>query len=116
MYGPGLKTFIAHVPRAGAEEEDVAQIFDMVTGGNPSHYWEDSGMIGYLYQEVMDIEVYAYDVWMIYRPGIKWEGNSPPIPDYWMHNLWGVSEEEAPRLDSKVFAEKVKDIFNEFSG
>lgn len=98
------------MPRVGATAEDVPQVFDMVTGGNPSHYWEDSGQIGYLYQDRLGIDVYGYDIWMVYEPGIKWTDKNPPKPSYWMHNLWGVSDEQAPRLDSKIFAEKVNEL------
>lgn len=79
----------------------------MVTGGNASHYWDEGGIIGYLYQKVIGIDVYAYDVWMIYKPGVLWTDRLPPAPDFWMHNLWGVSAEQGPRLDSKIFAGKV---------
>lgn len=86
----------------GARESDVPPVAEMVTGGNTSHYWNDGGSIGNLFQHALDIKVYAWDVWMIYKPGVQWNEEYPPAPDYWMHNLWGV--EDIPRLDSGVFA------------
>ena len=94
------------MPKLGAREEHARAAAGIVTGADTSHYWEDSGVIGNLYQEALEIDVYAWDVWMIYRPGVLWKEELPPKPDFWMHNLWGV--ENIPRLDSRVFSEEVK--------
>lgn len=104
-HDPKLRTFIVYVPTVGAEEEDVPEATQVVTGGNARHYWEDSGIIGKLYRETLVIDAYAFDAWMIYQPGVIWEGELPPAPAFWMHNL-GV--DEAPRLDSKEFAIEVE--------
>lgn len=106
-----LRTLIAYVPKVGAQESDVPRVAEMVTGGNASHYWEDTGIIGDLFQRTLNINVYAWDVWMIYKPGAQWKGNYPPPPDFWMHNLWGV--ENIPRLESAVFAGKAAEYINE---
>ena len=100
------------MPQVEATAEDIPAVVAIVTGGNPSHYWEDSGRIGYLYEEVLGIDVFAYDVWMVYKPGIRWEEGFPPRPDFWMHNLWNVTKEQGPRLDSKAFAHEVNKLLN----
>ena len=97
---------IAHVPSLGAKEKHVAPAAELITGGNASHYWEDSGIIGKHYEEVLAIGQYAWDVWMIYKPGAKWHNKLPPAPDYWMHQLGGL--DAARQLDSKVFAKEVE--------
>jgi hypothetical protein len=65
-----------------AEEEDVQHVTDMVSGNNVSHYWEDSGIIGNRFQDTLKIGVYAWDVWMIYKPGKLWNDELPPAPDF----------------------------------
>ena len=30
----------------------------------------------------------AWDVYMLYRPGVTWD-DAPPAPDFWMHQLTG---------------------------
>ena len=32
----------------------------------------------------------AWDVYLVYKPGVKWEGPRPPRPTFWMHQLEGV--------------------------
>jgi hypothetical protein len=27
----------------------------------------------------------AWDVYLLYKPGIRWEGQEPPGPTFWMH-------------------------------
>lgn len=105
---PNLRTLISYVPKLNARESDVPRVTKIVTGGNTSHYWEDSGIIGDLFQHTLDINVYAWDVWMIYKPGAQWHDKYPPAPDFWMHNLWGV--EGVPHLESRAFADKVTEF------
>ena len=47
----------------------------------------------------------AWDIYMIYRAGALWEGNQPPAPEFWMHQLPGA---DAPRLDPAEFARRLK--------
>lgn len=105
-----LRTYVAHVPTLGATEKHVPDAAALVTGGaHVTHYWEDSGIVGKLYEETLGFDgVYAWDVWMAYRPGVRWEGRLPPAPDFAMHQL-SSSKIQAlmPRLDSKRFAEVV---------
>jgi len=105
---------IVYVPKLDAQESDVPRVAEMVTGGNASHYWEASGVIGDLFQRTLNINVYAWDVWMIYKSGVRWNDKYPPAPDFWMHDLWGV--ENIPRLDSGIFTSKVNDYLKEIRG
>ncbi len=93
------------MPALGAEEDHVPEAADLVTGGNVTHYWEDTGIIGELYETPLEIpDVYAWDVWMAYKPGTQWTGELPPKPDYVMHQLSAdAAKETMPWLDSEIF-------------
>ncbi len=82
-----LVTFVAHVPALGAREEHVAATIPLLQGPRIHHYWEDSGIIGQHFSEVMDVEIYVWDFWMIYGPEARWDGVLPPAPDYYEHQL-----------------------------
>jgi hypothetical protein len=48
----------------------------------------------------------AWDVYLLYGPSARWDGDLPPKPDFWMHQL---GEKDHPRvdgpyLDADVFA------------
>lgn len=101
---------IVHVPTLGAEEEDVPRAMRIFTAP-ANHYWEDSGIIGKHFQETLNLEVYAWDIWMIFAPGVKWEGRLPPVPAFWMHQLGSL--DTAPRLDVDEFAGRVREFQRE---
>ena len=53
--------------------------------------------------------VYAWDVWLIYGPEAKWEGNNPPRPRLLMNQLDALrGSTESPHLDSPIFAQQVR--------
>lgn len=97
---PRLHTFVVHVPASGADEGDVAPAAQLLTGKNVTHYWEDTGIIGALYQEVLGRYEYVWDEWMIYGPGAGWEGEAPPKPDFHVHIMSRPEE----------FAEKTREL------
>ncbi len=86
-----LVTFVVHVPALGAREEHVAATIPLLQGPRIHHYWEDTGIIGQHFSDVMDVEIYVWDFWMIYGPGPRWDGLLPPAPDYYEHQLGATS-------------------------
>jgi hypothetical protein len=112
---PHLRTLIAHVPTLGAKAEHVPEAAAVVTGGNATHYWEDSGIVGRLFEKPLGIDgIYAWDVWLIYKPGVQWQDRYPPKPDFAMHQLSAKQVTQVmPRLDSKIFAGVVKSYLSE---
>jgi hypothetical protein len=101
-----LETFVIHVPALGAKEEHVPDVIPLLAGPRIHHYWEESGIIGRLYQKVMDTRFYIWDFWMVYGPDVVWDGELPPEPDYWMHQLGPLPRELM--LDAEVFAAETK--------
>ncbi len=106
-----LVTFVVHVPTMGAKEHHASDSMPLLDGPRVHHYWEESGIIGQHYTEVMDVAMYVWDFWAIYGPDAVWEGTLPPVPDYYEHQL-GVTSGGSrgfPRelvLDAKRFAAK----------
>jgi hypothetical protein len=82
-----LVTFVVHVPTMGAKERHAADSIPLLNGPRVHHYWEESGIIGQHYKEVMDVDMYVWDYWAIYGPEAFWEGTLPPVPDYYEHQL-----------------------------
>jgi hypothetical protein len=104
-----LVTFVVHVPTLGAREEHVADTIPLLDGPRVHHYWEDSGIIGNHYRDVMEVDVYVWDFWAIYGPTATWEETLPPKPDYYEHQLSGFIDMAGgfPRekmLDAQRFA------------
>jgi hypothetical protein len=106
-----LVTFVVHVPNMGAKEHHASDSMPLLDGPRVHHYWEESGIIGQHYTEVMDVVMYVWDFWAIYGPDAIWEGTLPPAPDYYEHQL-GVTSKGSrgfPRelvLDAERFVAK----------
>lgn len=112
---PNLRTLIPHVPTLGASAEHVPEAAALVTGGNATHYWEESGIVGRLYEKTLGIDgIYAWDMWLVYKPGVRWEDEYPPSPDFAMHQIGSRRVSQVmPRLDSKEFARVVEGYLDE---
>lgn len=52
--------------------------------------WDGSRNLGKLFGDALDLHQIAWDVYIIYKPGVKWEGPQPLRPTFWMHQLEGV--------------------------
>ena len=102
------------MPTLGATAEHVPDAAALVTGGTAKHYWEETGIIGKLYEKTLEIDGhYAWDVWMVYKPGARWDEEYPPKPDFAMHQLSRLPMGKMERLDSKRFAEVVAGYLRE---
>jgi hypothetical protein len=49
----------------------------------------------------------VWDVCLIYPPGVRWEGSTPPAPAFWMHQLGVLESSSIPRLDGSLFERHV---------
>jgi len=103
---PRAHTLVIHVPALGAEEKHVVGSLPLLSGPRVTHYWDPSGKTGMEYTKTLDIPMYAWDVWFIYKPGVRWEdGQIPPHPDYWEHQLPSLPSNK--KLDAERFAAEV---------
>ena len=112
-----LVTFVVHVPTMGAKENHAVDSIPLLDGRRIHHYWEETGIIGQHFKEVMDVDMYVWDFWAIYGPDHLWDGILPPAPDYYEHQL-GVTSGKFrgfPRelvLDAERFAAETRKYTN----
>ena len=112
-----LQTFVVHVPRMNPPptEKDVPQAAKLLRNDHVQHYWNASGSFGRELSDGLGLRVdgeavYAWDVWLVYGPDAVWDGEHPPKPDYFMHQLWALGSTDLPRFDSQVFAQRVHQL------
>ena len=75
------------------------------------HYWQPEKSLGKLVVETLNLKntVIAWDIYLLYQPGTRWEGGAFPSPDFWMHQL---PEDESLRLDPKILRQQVQVALN----
>ena len=105
---PRLQTFVVYVPELHAKPADIGPTVSLLPGKQVSRYWDASGASEKLFEGQLKTIGPAWDVYMVYGPGRRWEGTVPPMPDFWMAQLGGLPE--GRYLDATEFAVRVKDL------
>lgn len=53
-------------------------------------YWVGTSAVGRLFQSSIELTTEpAWDVYLVYAPGIVWDKDTPPKPSFFMHQLSG---------------------------
>lgn len=98
------------VPVLNAKEKHVPAVSHLVPDPRASHFWDGHGALVQGYREALGLSEPAWDIYMVYPPGVRWEGNRPPVPTYWMHQLGRPGKlrvTKAPFLDPAAFERQV---------
>lgn len=106
LSNPHLRVFVVYVPTLGAQQRHALRAARLLHGANVTHYWDPSGRSGNIVQQTLTIPEYAWDVWLTYGPGAIWDGEAPPPPAAWAHQLGRLNVET--RLDPQAFAADVR--------
>ena len=87
---PQLKAILVWEPmRDGDNASSATQQAETVQDIRISQGWDGGQNVGKLFGQTLDLHQIAWDVYLVYKPGIKWEGPQPPRPTFWMHQLEG---------------------------
>jgi hypothetical protein len=92
---PNLRIYMVWVPKQRGMERDVPGATLEVPDARAAHFWDASGVLMRGYRETLKLPEDAWDIYLLYGPDAKWEGNLAPVPAYWSHQL---GSREAPRL------------------
>jgi len=88
---PNLKATLVWEPmRDGDNATSATQQAETVQDIRISQGWDGGQNLGKVFGQTLDLHQIAWDVYLVYKPGIKWEGPQPPRPTFWMHQLEGV--------------------------
>ena len=71
-----------------------------------SYAWDEKRALGDLLAPRLELDRTAWDVYLVYQRGIRWDRSGPPRPTLWMHQLWGA--DPALHLDSDRLLREVQ--------
>jgi len=96
----------------GGKKKHVPDATRIIPDPRAIHYWDEPGATIRGYTKTLNLPEPAWDIYMIYGPEAKWEGDVPPKPAYWMHQLGSKGKErvDRPYLDPGVFAKKLGEM------
>ena len=52
-----------------------------------THRWDGERKVGSIYSETLGLTSVAWDIYLLYGRGTRWDSEVPPKPDFWMHQL-----------------------------
>jgi hypothetical protein len=85
-----LQTILVWEPmREGDSPVAATREADTLRDARITQGWDGSKNIGGLFGQTLGLHAVAWDVYLVYKQGIKWEGTQPPPPTFWMHQLQG---------------------------
>jgi hypothetical protein len=76
------------------------------------NYWVHTRAVGELFQTPINLTTEpAWDVYLVYQPGVVWDGDTPPEPTFFMHQLGGRLP-DGRRLDGPELRDGIEKILN----
>jgi hypothetical protein len=109
-----LKVYSVWVPMVRGLERDIPQASRVLPDPRAEHYWDGDRLLMDGYQRVLQISEPAWDVFLVYGPEARWDGDDPPAPQYWAHQL-GTRENprvHGPFLDGPTFLDKTREALS----
>lgn len=103
--------YVVWSSQLGAREKHVAGGAKLMQDERVTHYWDPDQRVGTAFQHhIDDLGSPAWDVWMLFAPGVTWEREIPPAPTWWEHQLSGLRDYADLRLDPDRFASKAVEL------
>ncbi len=110
-----LAANVVWAPKNGGREEHVYRVLDLVTDARATQYWDGNGAAVDAYDVMFGIEGRpCAGVFMLYRADAVWEGNSPPMPDYFEDaHAREFSRTAGPQFDGSRLAKRARQLLDE---
>ncbi len=71
----------------GDNEESAQAESGRFPDDRAKHIWDSERQFGELFAKTLNLEGVAWDVYLLYAPGVTWIEDEPPEPTFWMHQL-----------------------------
>jgi hypothetical protein len=102
---PDVRAYVVWVPMFRGAERDVPRATTELPDLRAKHYWDGDSVLVRGYRETLKFNEPAWDIFLLYGPEARWQGDRPPQPAYWMHQLMSgrTARVPGPILDGPTF-------------
>src|SRR5687767_2397795 len=76
----GLRVYVAWVPMFRGREADVPRATAEVPDPRAAHYWDGDSLLVKGFRETLGLNEAAWDIFLLYGPKARWDGERPPAP------------------------------------
>src|SRR2546422_3606186 len=107
-----VRAYIVWLPIFGGDfKGEARKLSNSFRDKRVSYFLDPESETGKQWERVLKTErVIAWDVYLLYGAGANWQVD-PPLPDFWMHQLGGVTK--APVFNEATFTVKLKGMLDE---
>ena len=85
---PRLRGFVVWLPMLSDDDQREAELqATTFTDPRVTQRWDGRRESGTRFSKTLQLKSAAWDVYLLYAPGVKWSGETPPQPTFWMHQL-----------------------------
>jgi hypothetical protein len=104
-----LRTYAVYLPILKTDQErSIPTAMKRFSDNRINFYWDSKGELAQNYSRILPLAHQpAWDIYLLFNRDEEWK-TDPPAPDYWMHQLSGVSAER--RLDGQKFADETNKL------
>ncbi len=110
-----FKALIAFQPMLDEDNRASAQSQTRsITDARAFQIWDESQAIGEVVTRTLGLTKPAWDVYLLYPPGRRWDDTDIPEPDFWMHQLnaeYGIGD--APRLEPAALSRQISGLLHD---
>lgn len=112
---PRLRGFVVWLPMLPNDSEKTAGLqAGSFVDSRVVQQWDGDRAAGNLLAKTLALKGNAWDVYLLYAPGVKWVGEAPPAPTFWMHQLRAdTGADQRICLNPTVFVEHVTDLLRQ---
>lgn len=88
MDAPTLRGFIDWVPMMAGDDAEAADAqADTLRDPRILEGWDGDRRVAEAFTRTLGLKRMAWDCYLLYAPGVRWEREDPPPPTFWMHQL-----------------------------
>ena len=105
-----LAAYVVWVRKNGARERHVDRVLGLVTDSRATQYWDESAAMVPRFDGLLDIEGGpCAGAFLVYGPDARWDGETPPKPDYWQDAHPELDRSDVPSFDGDELAAVVRE-------
>ena len=110
--GGGLRAYVVWLPMFRDTEADVPGAATRVPDRRALHYWDGHKALSKGLTAALSLPEPAWDIFLVYGPGARWDAALPPRPDFWMHQLGTKARPRVngPYLDAEILESRVRGL------
>ncbi|MBV8149102.1 MAG: hypothetical protein JO092_08430 [Candidatus Eremiobacteraeota bacterium] len=105
-----LTAFVVWVPQRYGTHNAAIGSSRWIDDPRTHHYWDAADASGVAFSHVLRTPGPAWDVYLAYARGVRWNAALPPQPTFWMQQI-GMSN--VPALNASVLATRVRALLNQ---